>query len=199
LYFPRKDGQYEAANTWQKAGYWHAQGPGSREIIRHLPPGVQSLGGPPRGHSVRDYPHAREETRIREGEDEEEAETWIDAPDNEAPWLAQHWYSGQGDPLYALSSAGFPQPESTVQWALRNAKESETFQWKEMEKKYGKKGIQKLMAIDPESREARDLPDEKREDLEATDEISRLVYALQEALNHGERISSEEGWAKHGR
>ena len=46
LFFPRKDGQYEVANTWQKAGYWHATGPGSREIVRHLPRGAQPLGAP---------------------------------------------------------------------------------------------------------------------------------------------------------
>ena len=40
LYFPRKDGQYEVANVWQKAGYWHAAGPDSREIVRHLPQGA---------------------------------------------------------------------------------------------------------------------------------------------------------------
>jgi hypothetical protein len=45
LFFPRKDGQFEVANTWQKAGYWHATGPGHREIVRHLPQGAQSLGG----------------------------------------------------------------------------------------------------------------------------------------------------------
>jgi hypothetical protein len=45
IYFPRKDGQYEAASTWQKAGYWHAQGPGSREIVRHLPGEAQAIGG----------------------------------------------------------------------------------------------------------------------------------------------------------
>lgn len=45
LYFPRKDGQYEVANTWQKAGYWHATGPGSREIVRHLPRGAQAIAG----------------------------------------------------------------------------------------------------------------------------------------------------------
>lgn len=43
IYFPRKDGQYERANTWEKAGYWHAQGPGNREIIRHLPHNAQCV------------------------------------------------------------------------------------------------------------------------------------------------------------
>ena len=143
-------------------------------------------------------PAKRRSGRVRDGDDEDEVEMWIDAQDNEAPWLAQHWHSSQGDPLYALGSTGFPQPESTISWALSNAKKSEAFQWAEMEKKYGKKRLQKLMAIDPESREARALPDEKREDLEATDEISRLVYALQEALNHGERISAEEGLERQG-
>ncbi len=45
IYFPRKDGRYEAANTWQKSGYWHAQGPGNREIMSHLPRGAQSIVG----------------------------------------------------------------------------------------------------------------------------------------------------------
>jgi len=139
----------------------------------------------------------REARRVRENEDDE-VEMWIDASDNEAPWLAQHWYSGQGDPLYALSSTGFPQPESTISWALSNAKKSENEQWGAMTQKYGKRGIQKLIAVDPESREARDLPDKKREDLEATDEISRLVQALEEALSRGERISEEEGLSRQG-
>jgi hypothetical protein len=140
-------------------------------------------------------PLPRRPLRAREAD---EVEVWIDASDNEAPWLAQHWYSGQGDPLYALSSTGFPQPESTISWALSNAKKSENEQWAHIEKTYGKKGAQKLMAIDPESREARALPDEKREDLEATDEIGRLVWALQEALKQGERISAEEGLQRQG-
>lgn len=139
-------------------------------------------------------PYPRE--RVRDNGDE--VEVWIDAEDNEAPRLAQHWYSGQGDPLYALSSTGFPQPESTISWALSNAKESENEQWAHIGKTYGKKGAQKLIAIDPQSREARSLPNEKREDLEATDEISRLVWALQEALDHGERISAEEGLSRQG-
>ena len=100
-------------------------------------------------------PAKRRSGRVRDGDDEDEVEMWIDAQDNEAPWLAQHWHSSQGDPLYALGSTGFPQPESTISWALSNAKKSEAFQWAEMEKKYGKKRLQKLMAIDPESREAR--------------------------------------------
>jgi len=140
-------------------------------------------------------PYPREPSGDDNGD---EVEVWIDASDNEAPWLAQHWYSGQGDPLYALSSTGFPQPESTISWALSNAKKSENEQWAHIEKTYGKKGAQKLMAIDSQSREARSLPNEKREDLEATDEIGRLVWALQEALDHGERISEEEGLSRQG-
>ena len=140
-------------------------------------------------------PYPREPSGDDNGD---EVEVWIDASDNEAPWLAQHWYSGQGDPLYALSSTGFPQPESTISWALSNAKKSENEQWAYIEKTYGKKGAQKLMAIDSQSREARSLPNEKREDLEATDEIGRLVWALQEALDHGERISEEEGLSRQG-
>jgi len=148
------------------------------------------MGKPPR--------RARETGRRRMREGDDETEVWIDAPGNDAGFLAQRWYSGQGDPLYALGSTGFPQPESTISWALSNATKSETEQWKHIEKKYGKRGAQKLMAIDPESREARALPDEKREDLEATEEISQLVRALQEALDQGERISAEEGLSRQG-
>jgi hypothetical protein len=43
LYFPLEDGQYEAASVWQKGGYWHSQGPGSREIVRYLPRGAQDI------------------------------------------------------------------------------------------------------------------------------------------------------------
>ena len=160
-------------------------------LERHRSPSTSERRAPRRGPAP-----SRHSRRMRD--DDDEVEMWIDAPDNEAPWLSQHWHSSQGDPLYALGSTGFPQPESTISWALSNAKKSETFQWAEMEKKYGKKRLQKLMAIDPESTAARQLPDEKREDLEATDEISRLVYALQEALDHGERISAEEGLERQG-
>lgn len=56
IYFPRKDGQYEVANTWQKAGYWHATGPGSREIVRRPPMGAQSIvKGVRAPRHVRDY------------------------------------------------------------------------------------------------------------------------------------------------
>jgi len=135
---------------------------------------------------------------VREGGEDEDVEVWIDAGDNEAPWLAQRWHSSQGDPLYALGSSGFPQPESTVSWALRNARESEDFQWKSVEKKYGKRKLRKLVDIDLDSHEARDLSDEEREDMEASHEISQLVWALQQALKHGERISREEGLRRHG-
>jgi hypothetical protein len=37
IYFPRGDGQYEEATVWQKANYWHAQGPGSRVLVRKPP------------------------------------------------------------------------------------------------------------------------------------------------------------------
>lgn len=145
-------------------------------------------------------PRRTNERGMREDDDDENGEEpWIDAEYNEAPFLAQHWYSGQGDPLYALASAGFPQPESTVEWALRNARESQGQHYEHMEQKYGKKGLQKLLAIDPESSQARKLPDEKREDLEACDEIDRLVMALEEALQSGERISKDEGWGAHGK
>jgi hypothetical protein len=72
IYFPRKDGQYEAASTWQKAGYWHAQGPGSREIVRHLPRGAQAIGGgQPEHESGQDeswsYDDDSEESKRRRG------------------------------------------------------------------------------------------------------------------------------------
>jgi len=130
--------------------------------------------------------------------DSDEREMWIDAPYNDAPWLAQHWYSGQGDPLYALASAGFPQPESTVEWALSNAKESLHEHEARMVKKYGNRRWGQLARIDPQSEKARDLDADKREDLEAANEIDNLVYALEDALKGGERISEEEGWKRHG-
>jgi len=59
LYFLRRDGQYEKAEVWQKDGYWHTQGPGSRTIVRRPPSNAQAIGGrstgAPRHHSVRDY------------------------------------------------------------------------------------------------------------------------------------------------
>jgi hypothetical protein len=137
--------------------------------------------------------------RAREGDEPEPEEQWIDDEYSEAPWLAQHWYSGQGDPLYAIASAGFPQPESTVEWALRNAERSARQQHEHMTKKYGKRAYSKLIGIDPESSAVRKLPAEKREDLEATYEIDQLVYELEEVLKHGKRISATEGWRKHGR
>lgn len=37
IYFPRGDGQYEEATVWKKESYWHAQGPGSRQLVRKPP------------------------------------------------------------------------------------------------------------------------------------------------------------------
>jgi hypothetical protein len=196
-----REGRGYHVMTWGGGRYtsigWYAtRQEAEREVARikasgrwsGMPPKVEAAGAPSTARHVREP----------DDDNGDEDEVWIDASDNEAPFLAQHWYSGQGDPLYALGSTGFPQPESTISWALRNAKESETSQWAAMEKKYGKKRLQKLMDIDPESTEARRLPDEKREDLKATDEISRLVWALQEALDHGERISAAEGLERQG-
>lgn len=43
VYFPRGDGQYEEATVWQKGNYWHATGPGARQVVRSLPRGAQPL------------------------------------------------------------------------------------------------------------------------------------------------------------
>lgn len=45
LYFQRKDGSYEKSEVWQKDGYWHTQGPGSRVIVRRPPSGARAIGG----------------------------------------------------------------------------------------------------------------------------------------------------------
>jgi hypothetical protein len=42
LYFPR-GGQYEEATVWRKEGYWHAQGPGSRNGVSKLPSDARSI------------------------------------------------------------------------------------------------------------------------------------------------------------
>jgi len=43
LYFLRRDGQYEKAEVWQKDGYWHTQGPGSRTIVRRPPSNAKPI------------------------------------------------------------------------------------------------------------------------------------------------------------
>lgn len=45
LYFKRADGAYEKAEVWQKDSYWHAQGPGSRAVVRKLPADARPIGG----------------------------------------------------------------------------------------------------------------------------------------------------------
>lgn len=45
LYFQRKDGSYEKSEVWQKDGYWHTQGPGSRVIVKRPPSGAKAIGG----------------------------------------------------------------------------------------------------------------------------------------------------------
>jgi hypothetical protein len=45
LYFKRRDGQYEKSEVWQKDGYWHTQGPGSRVIVRRPPENAKPIGG----------------------------------------------------------------------------------------------------------------------------------------------------------
>jgi len=59
--------------------------------------------------------------------------------DPAVPFAAQHWYSGQGDPLYALASSGWPQPLSTAEWALANAMRARRDFDAAMRQKYGKK------------------------------------------------------------
>jgi hypothetical protein len=59
--------------------------------------------------------------------------------DPAVPFAAQHWYSGQGDPLYALASTGWPQPLSTAEWALANAMRARSGFDAAMRRKYGKK------------------------------------------------------------
>lgn len=51
LYFQRRDGSYEKSEVWQKDGYWHTQGPGSRVVVRRPPSNAQAIGG--RGGAVR--------------------------------------------------------------------------------------------------------------------------------------------------
>lgn len=45
IYFPhtRGSGTYEEANVWAKSGYWHAQGPGSRETVERLPKNAETI------------------------------------------------------------------------------------------------------------------------------------------------------------
>jgi len=43
LYFPRGDGQYEEATVWQKGNYWHATGPGVRQLVRKPPSGAKPI------------------------------------------------------------------------------------------------------------------------------------------------------------
>jgi hypothetical protein len=59
LYFLRRDGSYEKSEVWQKDGYWHTQGPGSRVVVRKPPENAQPIKGQ-RGAAeargiVRDY------------------------------------------------------------------------------------------------------------------------------------------------
>jgi hypothetical protein len=43
LYFQRKDGSYEKSEVWQKDGYWHTQGPGSRVVVRKPPENAKPI------------------------------------------------------------------------------------------------------------------------------------------------------------
>jgi hypothetical protein len=96
IFFPRKDGQYEVANTWKKAGYWHATGPGSREIIRYLPPGTQVIGGR-RGHAVRDYEAIDRRDRVIAGP----FKSYGDAKDAAGPAGAVRFVPSRGKPSKA--------------------------------------------------------------------------------------------------
>jgi hypothetical protein len=44
LFFPRPDGQYEAADAFQERGYWHAPAPTSRRVVPYLPAGTEPIG-----------------------------------------------------------------------------------------------------------------------------------------------------------
>jgi hypothetical protein len=58
IYFPRQDGTYEKAEVWQKDGYWHAQGPGARTIVKRPPSNAKPIGAKTRraaGPKVKDY------------------------------------------------------------------------------------------------------------------------------------------------
>jgi len=46
IYFPRGgEYPYEEARTWRKGGYWHAEGPGSREGVKRIPNGAKPIEG----------------------------------------------------------------------------------------------------------------------------------------------------------
>jgi hypothetical protein len=44
LYFPRRDGRYDAATIWNQNGYWHAPSKSARTIVTRLPAGAESIG-----------------------------------------------------------------------------------------------------------------------------------------------------------
>src|ERR1700684_3849224 len=44
LYFPRRDGRYDAAILWNQNGYWHAPSKSARSIVTRLPTGAESIG-----------------------------------------------------------------------------------------------------------------------------------------------------------
>jgi hypothetical protein len=44
LYFPRRDGRYDAATIWNQNGYWHAPSKSARSIVTRLPAGAESIG-----------------------------------------------------------------------------------------------------------------------------------------------------------
>jgi hypothetical protein len=43
LYFKRRDGSYEKSEVWQKDGYWHTQGPGSRVVVQKPPSNAKPI------------------------------------------------------------------------------------------------------------------------------------------------------------
>jgi hypothetical protein len=61
IYFPRQDGTFEKAEIWQKDGYWHAQGPGSRAIVQRLPTGAKPIA-----EAGRRAAEARPTARVRD-------------------------------------------------------------------------------------------------------------------------------------
>jgi hypothetical protein len=85
VYFPRGDGQYEEASVWQKGNYWHAEGPGARQLVRKPPAGAKPItqGG---------MRWASETTARR----------WEDVPQEELLSLAHaHQWSAQRDAAQA--------------------------------------------------------------------------------------------------
>jgi len=69
LYFKRRDGRYEKSEVWQKDGYWHTQGPGSRAVVSRPPTNAQPIGEQRRtAETVARKPRRREPSTVRRAE-----------------------------------------------------------------------------------------------------------------------------------